>query len=249
MRGNNLFSNFVEKEKVMKNLRQLLLAALFLAPLALFSQEESDAPVVKKLAFLRGFQSEAGVNCTSFLRKIIDRDSAGIDNSYPYVVGYTLYYRNIGLRAAAGWTSLENLNEGGSNNNAPVINGESQKDFRLGLEYELKLSRHWRASAGADGVYGWGDRSITTFFTDAFGNKQSGRIGEDLTRWGGGGFVGIKYFFNDRCGLRTEATGYWLRKKTEYHNDFYLPFAERTDETVQSMNIEPPAALFFFFRF
>ncbi len=202
-----------------------------------------------KPRFFTGFRHEARINCTTFLTKIIGKDSQSSGNGSPFVAGYTLFYKNIGLRAAAGWTSLENLNAGGSNNNSPILVGESQKDFRLGLEYEFKLSKHWKASVGADGIYGWGDSSLKTFFTDAFGNQQEGRIGQDQLRIGGGGFVGVKYFFTDRIGLATEATCYWLREKTTQRNDFYLPVAERPDETVQSTNLAPPAVLYFFFRF
>lgn len=240
----------------MKKRHQLLAAALFcFAPSFLFAQTEPEIsteltePARVKTPFFAGFHSEARLNCTNFISKVIGKESETASEGTPFTVGYTLFYKKIGLRAGAGWRSLENLNAGGSNNNAPILVGQSQKDFRLGLEYEHKLSKHWRVSVGADGLYGWGDNALKTFFTDAFGNLQEGRIGEIQTRYGGGGFVGIKYFFNDRVGLATETTCYWMRQKTVQQNDFYIPVAEKPDETTQSTNLEPPVALYFFFRF
>ena len=132
----------------MKNRYQLLAAALFcLAPSLLFGQTESEMtePVKVKKPFFTGFHSEARLNCTSFISKIIGKEPEAGANGSPFTVGYTLFYKKTGLRAGAGWTSLENLNAGGSNNNSPILVGQSQKDFRLGLEYEFKLSKHWRA--------------------------------------------------------------------------------------------------------
>lgn len=219
-----------------------------LASAHIFAQTEAG-PATAKPRLFAGFHHEARLNCTDFISKIIGKEGESTASGSPFTLGYTLFYKKIGIRTAAGWSSLENLNAGITNNNSPVLTGQSQKDFRLGLEYELKLSRHWRASLGADGIYGWGDNSLKTFFTDAFGNTQDGRIGENQTRFGGGGFVGIKYFFNDRAGLATESTCYWLREKTTQHNDFYLPTNEQPDETIQTTNLEPPVVLYFFFRF
>jgi hypothetical protein len=245
--------DFCGKYIAMKILKYLLIfAVVFGGSTAVFGQ--IPAPISDETAFTKPHPTfhlthQIELNCTNFIAKILRDSGENANPGTPYTLGYSVFYKNFGLRTGVGWRSTENLNAGGSNNNAPVIVSSSKKDFRLGLIYQYKISQKWRSTFSIDGQYGWSDNALTSFFTDAFGNQQNGKIAEFMTRYGGGGSIGIQYFFTDRVGLGTETTCYWQRTKSEQKNDFYLPIGVTPDQTKQDINLTPPAVLYFFFRF
>jgi hypothetical protein len=249
----NFLFDFCGKYNGMKNLKHLLIfVAAFGLATDLFSQESE--PILDETVFTKPHRSfhlthQIELNCTNFISKILRDSGENASPGTPYTLGYTVFYKNFGIRTGAGWSSTENLNAGGSNNNAPVIVGFSKKDFRVGLIYQHKISTKWRSTFSIDGQYGWSDNSLTSFFTDAFGNQQNGKIAEFMTRYGGGGSIGIQYFFTDRVGLGTETTCFWQRTESEQKNDFYLPISETPNQTKQDINLSPPTVLYFFFRF
>jgi hypothetical protein len=244
------FFNFCKlMKKSMKNLRHLLLLMFCTTVSTLFSQEIPEETMLTEPRPRIKLTHQIDVNMNSLFEKFL-KDTVEIRNPQnPFVFGYTVFYKNFGLRGGIGWRSSENLNEGGTNNNAPIIVGTSQKDFRAGFVYQYFISPRWRANFMADGIYGVGDNTLRSFFTDAFGNTQNGKIAQFSTRYGVGAGVGIQYFFNSKIGLGTEFQGVWRREKIEQKNDFYLPIGVKPTETKQNVDLAPPTVLYLFVRF
>lgn len=238
-------SYFHRKLLIMKH---LALIFCLVSPLLLAAQTDETA-VVKPARKLE-IRHEIGLNITDLATRLLREPSetdalAGAN----WAVGYKLFLGKWGVRTAARWAQTASLDDATGGNNNPQITQSSDRDLRLGLEYQLKIQRRWLASFAADGIYGWGDRTLKTFFTDVFGNQQSGNIGQTTKRIGGGGAVGIQFMFNERVGLGTEATCYWIRQDQTEENDFYLPFPEAADMATTDLNLRPPTSLYFFFRF
>lgn len=230
----------------MKNLALLFVLTM---PLFVAAQNDETAPVkpTRKLEF----RHEIGLNITDLATRLLrETTTETASNGQNWAAGYKLFVGKWGLRTAARWSQTAALDDASTaGNNNPQITQSNSRDLRLGLEYQLKIQRRWLASFAADGIYGWGDRTLKTFFTDVFGNQQSGNIGQTQKRYGGGAAVGIQFMFNERVGIGTEATCYWIRQDLTEENDFYLPFPEAADRSTTELNLRPPGNLYFFFRF
>jgi hypothetical protein len=205
--------------------RGLLFAVFFFCATACFSLGEDSV-------FRR---HELGFNATLLFKQFLNFNSSNIPFS-PYQFTYKyLTKKNINFRLGAGVASSKTIET--QLNMDPQTTKNYFMNYRLGLEKQSVINKHWKCYYGLDVTYDYMD-SKSDFGSTGIRDRSNG--------FGFGPMLGLQFYINRRISLYTEMTMLYkdISSRTEINNRFNSQQNQDVSSNEVSMNIFLPTTLF-----
>ena len=186
--------------------------------------------------------SEVGINATSFINEFISLNSnnASIGD---YMISYKYHFGSKALRFGLGGEFSSTDEDTGGNGTRTTKNNSF--DFRMGYEWNKKVSKRWAFYTGVDLV------ASNDFSVSSAENFEVTETTTRTTSYGGGPILGIQFFINSHISLQTEGSLYYrhsiINEKTDFSisSEFNIDVTDNRDD----LNFGLPTALFFVIRF
>lgn len=197
------------------------------------------------------YRHQLGINATLFVKQYLTFNSSTVVNASPYLLTYKNINNGKGLRAGLGYnSSSSNRNP---NNGSPLVETNTMNvDFRIGYEWQHKLSRHWLYYVGVDAIYDY-DLSRTKSSSTSGFPPQTVEITTASEGFGAGGgaVLGLEFRLGKRISLNTETTAYMRYSESRNsQNNPQFPQFNTSDFTARnSFSIILPTSIFFVVHF
>ncbi len=189
--------------------------------------------------------TEIGLNVTSFVKTFLT-----FNNDAANPGSYLLSIKTVDLNGKA-WRYGAGMFFSNSTSDLTTTDGTRTRDnvnfdLRAGKEWQIQVSKHWFFLAGADVL---ADYSLDKTETDT--EFEFSVIKTRGYSAGFGPFAGVMFKINDRIGLFTEASYYFISgasKTTEKYEEGTQEDEERKSN-FNSLSLRMPSNLFFYMRF
>lgn len=231
-----------------KSLLVSLSLILFTAT-SVVAQEADSAKTENKRKL---FEHQIGIDATLFIQNFTFNGGSFIGS--PYTLNYKLlfnlndfYLNNVGLRAGFGYNrvhaSNENIIQGTSNSSREI-----RWDYRLGIETQKQVGKHWMVYLGLDYVLQEQDNS----FKNSFKSGNSIFTTESSTKLkstGVGPVVGMQFNFSKHIAIGTELSFYSMTGTSESITQSGSSIPQVNKGTIKQARMIPPAFVNFIVRF
>ena len=175
----------------MKSLKKTLLILALISPIILQAQSEKEIN-----------KNEIGTDITSLIEQILNFNQDQFSTSFSpiYQLIYKRHFNKFSLRMAIGGNSFSR--ERDSQVTDEKVNNSAQSfNYRIGLEKQMNIGKHWRFSYGLDF-----NQVISNSSNDFIFQNGGWRHGSERKRntIGFSPFFGIDFKINERISLQTE---------------------------------------------
>jgi hypothetical protein len=173
---------------------------------AIFIATQAQAQTTDETIPTKRFTHQLGVQANELIRQVFNfnNGSSNVNNPYLLVYHFNSVRSGLGVRVGVGYNYQDFVNDDGVTRRETNLN---DMQARLGFEKMFRLSSHWTAGVGIDGVYNLADdytkNTIRSFDTTTTITKSK------VSSYGGGPMAWLRYQVGSRILIGTETSFYY----------------------------------------
>ncbi len=218
-------------------MRLLLTTSALGLCLSLFAQTDQTAPTPRTW--------EIGINATSFINTFLSfNDVTSGSGNYLFSLK-KLDAQQKGMRLGL---NLDFNNDKTDLNNVEGtrINDLAAVSMRLGKEWQIPVYNRWYLLTGYDFL---GSYRYSSTETDS--DTDLIKISTITYSLGAGPFLGVQFRINERIGLFTESTLYFIHARgvNKVDSENFPSQDQKRKSSSNNLNLQTPFSLFFYFKF